>query len=386
MKVKFIYRNYKPLHMVYQSLIENPPAGVEYIAPSVKNRLRKLHGYYKTLRFFPPTRYLIKVTEQAIFTNRKSNDDADLYHFINMISEEPPSKPFIVDTEHAAGLISFTPDPKRVKKVSAFMQNINCRGVSCWSQAAQRTLSELLGSDYDKIADKVEVIYPALPKLTTDYKPDYSLVPKSNKLKVLFVGNQAYLKGLDELLSAAQKINHKYSADKIEWHIVTDDGAPIVKKYNLKNARLYPPQFSKKDIINKLYLPSDIFIMPTKEDTFGLAILDAQLCGKPVITTSQFATPELVHDGVDGLLLTLDNAVLDRTLVPNKRDMDSVTKQNFDSQLEDQIVKTLSKILDGQVNLIKMGQKAKHKFEAGQPFSIIKRNKAINQLYKRALQ
>jgi len=47
---------------------------------------------------------------------------------------------------------------------------------------------------------------------------------------------------------------------------------------------------------------SDVFILPSETESFGLAALEALSCGVPVIATSVGGLPELVADGVTGFL------------------------------------------------------------------------------------
>ena len=383
MRVELIYRNYKPLHKAYESLVNNPPRGVEYVVSPTKARLQKFYPLYKRLRYFAPTRNLIRLVEQVIFTKASNQDEpVDLYQYINLIDERRPDRPYVVDTEHAAGLISFAPDHKRVKKVIDFLQPEQCVGISCWSQAAQKSLKNLTGSSYSKFSKKVEVIYPALPSYAKLYpKADFSIIPKNNKLKVLFVGNQAYLKGLEELLKATEELNEKFGPDRLAIYVVSDDGAEVVQKYALPNVELFAPKFSKQDVITKLYMPADVFVMPTKQDTFGLALLDALSCGTAAIATKQFAAAELIEDGVDGCLLDLDNPMMDTVLVPQKADTERVAKPSLDQKLADQIVSVITNILDGRLDIKKMGQNGVKKFQPGGKFSVSTRNKKLLEVY-----
>lgn len=48
----------------------------------------------------------------------------------------------------------------------------------------------------------------------------------------------------------------------------------------------------------KLYQASDVMLLPSRGEGFGLPVLEAQLCGCPVITTNCSAMPELTVNGV----------------------------------------------------------------------------------------
>src|SRR3989344_4530638 len=97
MKVKLVYRNYKPLHKIYESLVNSPPSGVEYIVPDTKKNLAKLYPVYLKIRYFGFGKLLIRIFEKIFFIRKSTNSDIDIYQYINIVDEAPPSKPFIVD-------------------------------------------------------------------------------------------------------------------------------------------------------------------------------------------------------------------------------------------------------------------------------------------------
>lgn len=48
---------------------------------------------------------------------------------------------------------------------------------------------------------------------------------------------------------------------------------------------------------------TDLFLLPSEEESFGLAALEALACGVPVIGTSGTGLTEVITDGIDGFLL-----------------------------------------------------------------------------------
>jgi glycogen(starch) synthase len=53
----------------------------------------------------------------------------------------------------------------------------------------------------------------------------------------------------------------------------------------------------------------DVFVMPSFYETFSNVVLEAQACGKPVITTEVGGLPENIEDGVTGLLVKARDSV-----------------------------------------------------------------------------
>ncbi len=60
----------------------------------------------------------------------------------------------------------------------------------------------------------------------------------------------------------------------------------------------------KQDDVESLLAIADLFLLPSEEEAFGLAALEAMSCGVPVIATTVGGVPEVVEDGKCGFLLS----------------------------------------------------------------------------------
>jgi N-acetyl-alpha-D-glucosaminyl L-malate synthase BshA len=58
----------------------------------------------------------------------------------------------------------------------------------------------------------------------------------------------------------------------------------------------------KQENVNELLALSDLMVMPSEMESFGLAALEAMACRVPAIATRVGGVPELIDDGVNGLL------------------------------------------------------------------------------------
>jgi len=131
---------------------------------------------------------------------------------------------------------------------------------------------------------------------------------------VLFCGYKNYEKGAISILQSIPIILNKIK--KVYFVLI----GPSTLAYNrelskirkLKNTRIinFTPEnltgyFDKKKIA--VFKETDLFLMPSRTDAFGIAFLEAWAAGKPVIGANIGATPEVIRNNIDGFLVEYDN-------------------------------------------------------------------------------
>lgn len=65
--------------------------------------------------------------------------------------------------------------------------------------------------------------------------------------------------------------------------------------------------FIEHDKMPAYYAQADLFILPSRRESFGLVLVEAMACGVPVVATTAGAIPEVVEHGVTGLLVPPDD-------------------------------------------------------------------------------
>ncbi len=126
---------------------------------------------------------------------------------------------------------------------------------------------------------------------------------------ILYVGQFIYRKGIDVLLNV---IPYLGSTKLVMLFVGGKPSQEYIDLLNRVNAdkqcdvRFIPS--SNKDDLKKYYICADIFVLPTREDIWGLVINEAMAYGLPVITTDKcVAGLEMIKDGENGFIVPNEN-------------------------------------------------------------------------------
>lgn len=118
---------------------------------------------------------------------------------------------------------------------------------------------------------------------------------------ILYVGSMIYRKGVDLLLNSFKEL----SGDVCLYCIggeSTKELSKIIKDNNIKNAFFIA--HSNLNVLKKYYRAADLFVLPTRYDTWGLVVNEAMAYGLPVVTTKNcVAGLQLIEDGKNGYLV-----------------------------------------------------------------------------------
>ena len=80
-----------------------------------------------------------------------------------------------------------------------------------------------------------------------------------------------------------------------------------------------------------VYRESDIFILPSENETFGQVFIEAMSCGIPVIGTKVGGIPEIISDSYNGYLVVPDDASILAQKIENLL---------IDKKIKDKFIKT----------------------------------------------
>lgn len=180
-----------------------------------------------------------------------------------------------------------------VKKV---LQNAD--GVFAVSNALRH---EIIATGVVGISNKTKLSWNSVDitkfsnKYDDSFKREYKL---EDKPIVLFVGNLIKRKNVDSLLEAKKVAYSDY------YLVIVGDG-PLFKKLRKKveDENIHDVIFTgARDDVENIIPSCDVLILPSFSESFGLVLIEALACGKPVIGSNVGGITEIITDDV-GLLV-----------------------------------------------------------------------------------
>ncbi len=123
-------------------------------------------------------------------------------------------------------------------------------------------------------------------------------------LVILFVGMNFEIKRLGLIIESMSRVSPGAAASKVKLLVVgkgkTASYLAMAREYGVADRIIFAGVTRE---IEKYYLASDIFAMPSVYDTFGMAVLEAMAAGLPVIISQTVGAGDLVANGIEGFVL-----------------------------------------------------------------------------------
>jgi glycosyltransferase involved in cell wall biosynthesis len=126
------------------------------------------------------------------------------------------------------------------------------------------------------------------------------------KRVILFAGTKHHNKGAIHLLQAVKKVEQNAKDVVLVAIGLTTEEWKRKKAMGVETNLIdlgYVTEEEKRDAFDAC----DLFVMPSRYDSFGIVYLEAWRCGKPVIGARVGAIPEVIDEGKDGLLVEFGN-------------------------------------------------------------------------------
>jgi glycosyltransferase involved in cell wall biosynthesis len=167
-------------------------------------------------------------------------------------------------------------------------------------------------SKYWQKALKTEYGYDSVVTYNGLDMADFSRLPekKGRDPTVLFVGGLEPRKGLEYLLHAMEYVIDEVPLAKLiavaktgfrgtdEWGWFSD----LADRLGISEHMEFNESVDQETLLG-FYSECDVLVLPSKTEGWGLSLMEAMACGKPVVASNAGGIPELVRDRTDGILV-----------------------------------------------------------------------------------
>ncbi len=150
--------------------------------------------------------------------------------------------------------------------------------------------------------------FGVMPVERDEVLKDHGLEP-GTKYLIVFTGKLAEFKGIDVLLQAAAI--YETTLGDVSTLIVGDGGLlsnlqTLASELDLRGVHFLGHQAQEE--VARLMNVSDLAVVPSRVEPFGLVAIEALACGTPVVATNQGGLQEVINESV-GTLVDVDDSL-----------------------------------------------------------------------------
>lgn len=131
---------------------------------------------------------------------------------------------------------------------------------------------------------------------------------ESNGIKLLSIGRYCYQKNFDNLPDIARRIIQAGYPD-LRWYLIGfgSDESLIRRKIEEAGMQDHVIILGKKNNPYPYIKACDVYVQPSRYEGKSVTVREAQILGKPVVVTAYPTAPSQIKNGIDGIIVPMDN-------------------------------------------------------------------------------
>jgi len=306
----------------------------------------------------------------------------------SVISPVITQKPWVYSLACYEEALAFSyfglPSPKQIRMpfIEWLLARENCKKLVFWSQAGLNTMSTYGGVSNPVIKAKAEVVYPAIREI----EPNRAKA-SGDTVNILFSGD-FFRKGGINVLDAFERIQSR--SGKVKLKLCSDEridfntGDETLRRETLlrieKNPDISMGRVPREVMLSEVLPATDIYLLPTYNEAFGFAILEAMAYGIPVISTNTMAIPEIVTDQESGFLIDVSQYDTEQMF---KGYSVGRLPEDFRNHVTNGLSQALEQLLDSPAKRQQMGEAGVEVSRTR--FSFKTRNQQMGRIYEEAI-
>ena len=229
------------------------------------------------------------------------------------------------------------------------MDNADC--IMCVSELTRQTVINQYHQDPRKCFAMHNAVYPLKQEWQDIPRPDH----KGKEKVVTFLGRLTMQKGPEYFVEAANMVLHRTrnvrfcmagSGDMMDQMIYLAAERGIADRFHF-------PGFMRGKQVYECLKDSDVYVMPSVSEPFGISPLEAMQCGTPTIISKQSGCGEIltncikvdywdIHALADAIYSICHNeSLFDYLSEEGRKEVDQITWEKVGARIKDLYLKTL---------------------------------------------
>lgn len=190
---------------------------------------------------------------------------------------------------------------------------------------------------YPEIQEKAIVIENCLAQNLIENQAKYKIKENLSNdepvIKLLSIGRYCEAKNFDNVPEICKRIIQK--GINIKWYIIGYGGEELIIKQKIKENNMEENVIllGKKDNPYPYIAKCDIYVQPSRYEGKCVSVREAQMLNKPVIITNYETSGSQLEDGVDGIIVPIENKLC----------ADEITRILNDKNLQNKLVSECKK-------------------------------------------
>ena len=212
-------------------------------------------------------------------------------------------------TDFPAYVASFTHDHRMVNATAAYMKWFYHQTEAVFSRSSQYLFNL---RDLGLEDDRLRTIRPGVN--TQKFRPEHrdeklwTTLGVREPLRLLYCGRVSVEKNLPMLVEAFRQL----CRTRNDVALVVAGAGPYLAemKKRLDGTPAYFLGQQNDEQLGRLYASADLFVFPSRTDTLGQVVMEAQASGLPVVVSNEGGPKESIDDGATGVVLPATDARL----------------------------------------------------------------------------
>lgn len=239
-----------------------------------------------------------------------------------------PYMPTISEAEYDLAISFLTPHYFVAEKTCAkkkiawihtdysFVETDQASELTMWSRydhivSVSETVSEAFIHVFPSLKDNVVTIQNILPRHYMDRLTDAfsaeSEMPDDGNLKLLSIGRFCTAKNFDNVPHICNLVREQ--GLNVTWYLIGYGGDEELIKRKIRECHMedHVIVLGKKEDPYPYIKACDVYVQPSRFEGRCVSVTEAQMLGKPVIITAYPTAGSQLQNGVDGVIVPLDN-------------------------------------------------------------------------------